>query len=268
MLFGHNTVSPTSAHLGDSGISGDVAHWQQVKKLQKYNLGTFGIGSADGKGYQGFSSTKWAHHLGIPSSVFTKYNLPNKNLWLNQHSIGWEMDCLGPLEPAPEGRGMFRTAVKEYQKGRTGQIRIHPDNVQHYPGGFRGYEFYEKFTPEQIEYTRKVFLYICERHQIPTDYNEDQWDVSPRALAGQAGVWQHVSVRPDKTDCHPQPEYIAMLQGLKPRPVVVVVSEPEPKEPEPEPKEPKPEPEPKEPAEPELPKGCFWPFSTKPKANV
>ena len=40
------------------------------------------------------------------------------------------------------------------------------------------------------------------------------WDISDKALAGEAGVWTHVSFRTDKSDCHPQPELIQMLKSL------------------------------------------------------
>ncbi len=61
---------------------------------------------------------------------------------------------------------------------------------------------------------RQLLVYWGERYEIPLTYNEDMWDVSDRALAGQDGVWSHTSYRSDKSDIHPQPEMIAMLKAL------------------------------------------------------
>lgn len=226
MLFGHNTVSPTSAHYRDgrSGVTGDFGHWETTKKKSKFNLGTYAIGDADGKVYSGFDDKYWAHHLGIRSVDFARFGLPNINKWIAKHSIGYELDCLGPLVPAPEGKGLFWTAEKTYQqRGFVSRIRVPEKNVIFYPDGFRGFNYFERFTDHQIESARLQYLYLCAKYAIPTDYNEDQWDVSQRALKAFPGIWQHVSVRPDKSDCHPQPELIEMLKGLKPRKTIVVV---------------------------------------------
>ena len=52
-------------------------------------------------------------------------------------------------------------------------------------------------------------------YNIPLGYRGDKiWDVSEEALKGEVGVWTHVSDRPDKSDCHPQPELLEMLKSL------------------------------------------------------
>ncbi|WP_157969171.1 hypothetical protein [Chryseobacterium piscium] len=53
-----------------------------------------------------------------------------------------------------------------------------------------------------------------EKHKIPLTYQEEMWVVNRKALAGTHGVWLHTSVSRDKSDCHPQPELIAMLKSL------------------------------------------------------
>jgi hypothetical protein len=57
--------------------------------------------------------------------------------------------------------------------------------------------------------------YWNEKFGIPLDYNADMWDVTNNALDGKPGIWTHNSYRTDKSDCHPQPELIKMLQTLK-----------------------------------------------------
>jgi hypothetical protein len=52
------------------------------------------------------------------------------------------------------------------------------------------------------------------RYNIPLTYNDDIWDVCPRALKGESGVFTHNSVRFDKVDVSPQPKLIKMLKSL------------------------------------------------------
>ncbi|CAH1002661.1 hypothetical protein LEM8419_03533 [Neolewinella maritima] len=228
----HFTVSPSSEHRDDDGVSGDFGHWIATRKAKGYNLGTADLIGGNGDIFQGFPPAFWAHHIGARAADFRRFGLPNINRWLNQHSIGIEIDGLGPLEPAPEGGGMFWTAVPTYQQSKwVNRIRIPAGRVTYYPDGFRGFHYYENFTPAQIQSAEQRLRYHCFTHKIPTNYMEDQWDVSPRALAGVAGIWSHVSYRADKSDCHPQPEYIAMLQRLAPKKTVVPVARPIPEVP-------------------------------------
>ena len=57
-------------------------------------------------------------------------------------------------------------------------------------------------------------MFWNDRYNIPLEYNQDMWDVSINALKGAPGIWTHVSYRSDKSDCHPQPELIEMLQSF------------------------------------------------------
>jgi len=53
-----------------------------------------------------------------------------------------------------------------------------------------------------------------DRYQIPLTYHQDIWDVTPRALKGEAGVFTHNSVRFDKVDVYPHPKLVTMLKSL------------------------------------------------------
>lgn len=212
-IFLHFTVSLSAAHRGGrTGHTGDVAHWER----QSYPLGTFCIIDSDGKVYQLFNSSQWANHLGIKRSLFAEYGLPNLSRKITRESVGIELDSLGPLEPAPDGNG-FWTAVPTYQKSKwIRNVRVAPENVTHYPDGWKGWKYMENFHPEQIESLRQMLLYLCYTYSIPCTYHEDMWDVSPRALQQLPGIWQHVSVRKSgKSDLHPQTELVDMLKGLQ-----------------------------------------------------
>ncbi|MFW6226355.1 MAG: peptidase C14 caspase catalytic subunit P20, partial [bacterium] len=87
--------------------------------------------------------------------------------------------------------------------------------VVHYPNGYRGYYYYEKYTDDQIKTTGELLLYWNKTYDIPLDYNDNMWEVNDDALGGKRGIWSHTSYRNDKSDVHPQPELIEMLKTLK-----------------------------------------------------
>ena len=79
---------------------------------------------------------------------------------------------------------------------------------------FRGHEYWEAYTDAQIESVRKLLLLWKDTYGIDVRYNDDIWDVTKRASAGENGVFTHNSVRPDKTDVYPNPGLIEMLKSL------------------------------------------------------
>ena len=63
---------------------------------------------------------------------------------------------------------------------------------------------------------KELLLLWKESYKIPLSYNEDIWDISKRALAGEAGVYTHNSVRKDKVDIYPHPKMIEQSLSLTP----------------------------------------------------
>ena len=84
-----------------------------------------------------------------------------------------------------------------------------------YPEGYRGYYGFEKYTDAQIESTRQLVEFWGNAYDIDLSYKGDQiFDIDTRALKGENGVWTHTTVRPDKSDLHPQTEIINMLKSF------------------------------------------------------
>jgi hypothetical protein len=131
----------------------------------------------------------------VKVKVFEENNVDphGANLWLNMRSIGIELDSWG---------GAKDPANKKFDAG------------YRYKDGYRGYKCFEAYTEEQINSLKELLTYLCEKYDIPTEYNDDMWDVSTKALNGEAGIWSHTSFRPDKSDCHPQESLIKMLKDL------------------------------------------------------
>jgi N-acetyl-anhydromuramyl-L-alanine amidase AmpD len=160
----------------------------------------------DGQIWQAFGSAKAAWHLGL-TEKHLKIAQPGAktSTWLNMSSIGCELTCWGQLTESSKG-------FKTYE----GNI-IPDDQVIEYSTPFRGYSFYHRYSNGQIEGTRKLLLYLCERYNIDKRFKGmEMFDIDKRALKGENGIWTHVSVRPmgEKWDCHPQPDLIDMLQSL------------------------------------------------------
>lgn len=187
----HHTVS-------GQGVDGDIAWWRQTVE----RIGTAIIIGWDGKIYQCFSSKFWAYHLGAG------------NANLDKQSIGIEIDAWGAL--IRHNRLWYPAKWDDTLKKFVANTSVRPiQNVQVYEQGFKGFYGYEKYTDAQIDAVKKLLIYWNEKFGIPLNYNEDMWDISNRAMSGEAGVWTHVSFRKDKSDCHPQPELIQMLKSLK-----------------------------------------------------
>ena len=154
----------------------------------------------DGQIVQGYSSKYWAYHLGLKESTFHKFGVPYKSL--DKISIGIEICNFGQLTRVD---GKFYTYVNSV---------IPEEQVIELKDKFRGYKYFHSYSDAQIASVKQLLLLWKERYNIPLTYNEDIWDVTPRALKGEAGVFTHNSVRYDKVDITPQPKMIEMLKSL------------------------------------------------------
>jgi len=178
----HHTVSGPD-------VRGDINTW--IRDTRR--IATCIIIDGTGVPHQLFSSKYWAGHLGTGKSI------------LDKESIGVEIDNWGWLKPTDN--------PKKWETFYGNKVEV---EVQEYPNLFRDYRYYEKYKEAQLKTLGELLLFWNQRYGIPLTYNEDMWEVSQRALEGMPGVWSHTSYRPkpDKTDCHPQPELIELLKTL------------------------------------------------------
>jgi N-acetyl-anhydromuramyl-L-alanine amidase AmpD len=178
----HHTVSGPKAE----NVMRDWNHTQE-------RVGTAFIIDGQGVIHQCFSSAHWAHHLGT--------HFPN-NTALNRHSIAIEICNWGALKE--KGNKYYSSFKKE----------VPLKEVMDYGIAFRGFRYYQRYQKTQLESLELLLNYLCDRYQIPKTYNSDMWDISPRAIQGDPGIFTHVSYRKDKLDCHPQLELINLLKNL------------------------------------------------------
>jgi hypothetical protein len=157
-------------------------------------------GFRDGQIVQGYSSKFWAYHLGLRESTFQKFDLPYKSL--DKTSIGIEICNWGQLT---RKEGKFYTHANTV---------VREEEVTELPVAHRGYKYYHSITDAQIVSVEKLLRHWGKTYGISLEYKEDIWDVCPRALNGESGIFTHNSVRYDKTDISPQPKLIEMLKSL------------------------------------------------------
>lgn len=187
----HHTVSGV-------GVKGDIDWWKKTPE----KVGTPYIIGRDGDIHQLFDDEYWIHHLGIKQYMLNQFGSKVSNDRLNQLSIGIELDNWG---------GLIKKNDKWYNY--TG-IEVKPEFVQEYKNGYRGYYAFEKYTNSQILSLKELLLFLISKYGIPKGFNGNMFDFNGNALKGTHGIWTHTSYRPDKSDCHPQPELINMLKNL------------------------------------------------------
>lgn len=154
----------------------------------------------DGSIIQCFGSKYYAYHLGLKQSTFTENKVPFKSL--DKISIGIEICNWGQLKLV---NGKYMNYVdREVPKNEVIELAT----------PYKGYKYWQTYTDAQIQSTKNLLLYLCEKFNISKAYNEDIWDISKRALKGESGIYTHNSVRKDKVDVYPHPKLIEMLKSL------------------------------------------------------
>jgi N-acetyl-anhydromuramyl-L-alanine amidase AmpD len=203
----HHTVS-------GRGVQGDIRWWEMTKS----RVATHVIIDRSGTIFQLFSSKYWGHHLGVKSDFLYKQGFVDyktRNVLLNKAAIGIEIDSWGGLV---EDNGKYYPALWDSKlKKNVANKKANPipeKDVIKYDEPFRGFTYFEKYTPEQIKSLAQLLKYWGNGYNIPTTYNEDMWNVSKEALNGKSGIWSHTSYRNDKSDTHPQPSLIKMLKNI------------------------------------------------------
>ena len=150
----------------------------------------------DGVTLRCFDEKYWAHHLGMKL---------RHNERLNKESIGIEICNYGYLEKID---GEFYFAKK---------TRIPEEEVCILDKPWRGHRYFEKYTENQIEETKRLILTMAHLYNIPLPditYNREWFDLKYGAYMGEPGLWMHCNIRYDKTDCYPMPELIDMMNTL------------------------------------------------------
>lgn len=154
----------------------------------------------NGQIVQGYPSKYWAYHLGLKESTFYKFHLPYKSL--DKISVAVEICNWGQLTYK---NGKYYTYVNTL---------VDKKEVCELATSHRGFKYYHNYTDAQIISLEKLLRYWGSKYNIPLTYNDDIFDICPRALRGDAGIYTHNSVRYGKVDIYPHPKLIEMLKAL------------------------------------------------------
>lgn len=154
----------------------------------------------DGDIVQCFDPKFWCHHLGIKTSSLPKGS--KSNLDLNRHSIAIEVCNWGYLTKTDVG---FKTYVGT----------ILPESEVIEIPMWRDYTYWHAYTDAQLASLQELLTWLCEDWKITGEFKgKEIFDLDMRAFSGEPGIFNHASVRKDKTDMYPHPKLIEVLQNI------------------------------------------------------
>jgi hypothetical protein len=157
--------------------------------------------SLDGVVLQAFDSNYYAWHLGSVDS------------YMHKHSIGIEICNFGQLTKKGNVYVTYTGApVKENQVVDLGYK-------------FRGYQYWHRYSKDQIESACNLIKYLSDKHDIDYQVGLHEWltsstqqsafEYKDNARHGEVkGLLSHSNVRKDKFDVSPQPELIDAILRL------------------------------------------------------
>lgn len=195
------------------------AGWDNARNMyagwaaDKTRIATCSGVTDDGVIVEGFDPKFWGFHLGVTDK---------RNLTLNRTSIGIEICNWGGLM---ERGGHFYSWVNDY--GRRGRAVIVPkEKVIVYDTNYlkslginkpnyHGFLAFEKYTQKEIDAIYEFIQVNCDRFKIAKKADLT-FQKSNDALNGKSGIFHHVNYRNfgEKSDTHPQPEFIEMLKQI------------------------------------------------------
>lgn len=172
-------------HTGGGSAASSVAHWAANPE----HIATPYLIDRDGTIYECFDAKYWAYSLGVKGLTS-----------LEKATIAIEICSYGNLT-LKNGKYIAWT-------GR----EIEPSKVVKM--NFRGFDYYEGYTPEQIASLKVLLPYLLDRFKIPLQADRKNfWEYkNPATLP--PGIYSHTTVRKDKVDIFPQPGLVELVKGL------------------------------------------------------
>ncbi len=174
-------------HTAGGTAASSIAYWASTPD----HIATPYVIDRDGTIYETFPPEYWAYHLGIKG-------VPNT---IEKQSIGIEICSYGQLVKKVNG-DLLTYTNKTIPKEKAVQV------------DFRGFQYFEAYTPEQIASLKKLLPYLIDKFKIPLQENrKDFWEFKdPKTLP--PGIYSHTTVRKDKVDIFPQKELVELVYSL------------------------------------------------------
>ena len=173
-------------HTAGGSAESSIAGWAATPE----HIATPYVIDRDGTIYECYPPEFWAYHLGVKGAT-----------WLEKASIGIEICSYGQLTPNIAGELLTYTK-KVIPKEKAAKVN------------FRGFEYYEAYTPEQIAALKILLPYLINKFKIPLQPDRKNfWEYqNPATLP--PGVYSHTTVRKDKVDIFPQKEIVDLVYNL------------------------------------------------------
>lgn len=168
-------------------------------------VGTPFIIDRDGSIIECFDPSYWAYHLGVT----------NDDNFQEKYSINIEIVSAGQLRLESEEFRFY-----PLWPNRTRYSVIPKDEVIEIKDGWRGYNYFQKYTMQQIKSLEWLLgkLYndfpslLIGSEILPETFFEYNEEVLTKHLGG---IWAHSTVRKDKSDIYPDKRIIRVLKTLK-----------------------------------------------------
>jgi len=191
----HHTVSDPMSSIGD------INYWMS----DTARIATYVVINYDGTINKCFQSNQWAHHIGIKTETLKNMGFKDyltRNLLLNKHSIGIEIDSWGGVT---KKNGIFYNA---YGKPLSNKLEV----VEY---DWRGYHYFQKYSNAQIDALAELLPILMKRHNIINyGIKDGNFDVRRDAISGKPGIYSHSSYRSDKSDIYPDDDLLKMINNL------------------------------------------------------
>lgn len=185
-IFLHHTVGGTAKS----------AHSWWLSNVDK--VGTAFIIDRDGSIWKCFDEKHMAYHLGLKETHD-----------LDKMSIGIEIVSWGPLKKKGEEYFAF--------PGDYSKIKVPASEVLELKEPYRGISIFHKYSEAQIKSVCELIVYLKKKFpNIPIPeklgkFYEYNAEVISKRLPG---LYSHTTVRKDKSDIIPQPEFLEALQKV------------------------------------------------------
>lgn len=174
-------------HTAGGSATSSIAGWEATPD----HIATPYVIDRDGTIYECYDPKYWAYSLGVKGGTD-----------IEKAAIPIEICSYGQLKKNSEGKYIAYT-------GR----EISPEKVV--ATSFRGFEYWEAYTPEQIASLNLLLIYLMDRFKIEVQKEVEKfWEYrDPKTLP--SGIWSHTTVRKDKVDIFPQKEIVDLVYGLQ-----------------------------------------------------
>ncbi len=186
-IFLHHTA-------GSSAISA-IKWWDSTPE----KVGAPYVIERDGTIYECFNPDLFSFHLGVKGD----------DNFMESHSVAIEIVSRGKVYPDDLGNYWFYPAWPL----TTQRTKVPKENVVKY--NWRGHDYWEAYTEAQIKAVCELVVHLVEKYSITiTKANFKNFFLyNEKVLVNHIpGIWGHTTVRKDKVDIVPFPEFIKALE--------------------------------------------------------